>query len=98
MTDVRRQRAEDRGQITEDRSGKAECGSGNVEVGRLKVKGKRFQVERKSRKQISGQSVRLDTDFGRWPPASPSCRLYEPEAVGATGACALEGNGSKAKS
>ena len=26
-----------------------------------------------------------------WPPASPSCRLYEPEAVGAIGAYAPEG-------
>ncbi len=28
---------------------------------------------------------------GMWPPASPSCRLYEPEAVGVIGACAPEG-------
>jgi hypothetical protein len=29
-----------------------------------------------------------------WPPASPSCRLYEPEAVGAIGAYASEGSGN----
>jgi hypothetical protein len=28
------------------------------------------------------------------PPASPSCRLYEPEAVGAIGAYAPEGSGN----
>ena len=31
------------------------------------------------------------SDFGMRPPASPSCRLSEPEAVGAKGACAPEG-------
>ena len=30
-------------------------------------------------------------DCGLRPPASPSCRLYEPEAVGAIGAYAPEG-------
>jgi hypothetical protein len=32
------------------------------------------------------------------PPASPSCRLYEPEAVGAIGAYAPEGRRKKAES
>jgi len=31
------------------------------------------------------------------PPASPSYRLYEPEAIGAIGAYAPEGNRKKAK-
>ena len=30
-------------------------------------------------------------EVGMRPPASPSCRLYEPEAVGAIGAYAPEG-------
>jgi hypothetical protein len=30
-------------------------------------------------------------DLGFWPPASPSCRLYETEAGGAIGAYAPEG-------
>ena len=38
--------------------------------------------------------VKLDltnAEVGMWPPASPSCRLYEPEAVGVIGAYAPEG-------
>ena len=32
-----------------------------------------------------------NAEVGMWPPASPSCRLYEPEAVGVIGAYAPEG-------
>ena len=32
---------------------------------------------------------KMNSEFGMRPPASPSCRLYEPEAIGA---CAPEGS------
>ena len=34
----------------------------------------------------------MKSEVGIRPPASPSCRLYEPEAVGAIGAYAPEGS------
>jgi hypothetical protein len=34
-------------------------------------------------------------ECGMRPPASPSCRLYEPEAVGAIGVYAPEGSGTR---
>ncbi len=41
-----------------------------------------------------GKSEWGKSEGGRRPPASPSCRLYEPEAVGAIGAYAPEGMGN----
>jgi hypothetical protein len=38
----------------------------------------------------------MNSEVGMRPPASPSCRLYEPEAIGAIGAYAPEGRRKKA--
>jgi hypothetical protein len=50
--------------------------------------------------QVSGDGgIRMrKSECGMRPPASPSSRLYEPEAVGAIGAYAAEGRRKKSRS
>jgi len=56
----------------------------------LRAKGHR--AYRRIRKWECGKK-----EFGMRPPASPSCRLFEPEAIGDIGACAPEASRKKAK-
>jgi len=60
-------------------SGKSECGMRNGEGGIGNAEGERI-----GRRECK-------VEVGMRPPASPSCRLYEPEAVGAIEAYAPEG-------
>jgi len=76
-SDVRCQRTDVGGQRTEDRDRRTEIGEQRTE-------------DRDRRTEVRGQRSG-DRKHGIRPPASPSCRLSELEAVGATGAYAPDG-------
>jgi len=60
--------------------GKSECGSGKRDKGTEAFEWGSSNAE--VGKGIRGQRL-LNGEVGMRPPASPSCRLYEPEALGA---------------
>jgi len=68
-----------------DKGNRIECGSRNAECGMVKQRAEAFEWGSRNAevgKGIRGQRL-LNGEVGMRPPASPSCRLYEPEALGA---------------
>ena len=86
MTDGRRQMTEGGRQMTEGGRQKTEGGRQRADDRRRKTDGFEF-----------GSGNYLNSEVGKRPPASPSCRLYEPEAVGAIGDYAPEEIGKKVR-
>ena len=82
--------ADDRGQMTEGRRQRADDRWQKTEDRRQMTAG-RWQ------KTDDGRQMVLNSEVGMRPPASPSCRLYEPEAVGAIWAFAPEEIGKKVR-
>ena len=57
----------------------------------------RQRADDRGQKTEDGRQMVLNSEVGMRPPASPSSRLYEPEAVGAIGAYAPEEIGKKVR-